>query len=146
MSPCSFCVYWLNENPNLQKKKLWRLGFFFQNWGKSHLNSIGNGAKFQPLRKKKKSLNICFGWELRKLFLIMPSYLEVYMLYLVMFIPGYLKRYQQCSKSVTELEGPRDESWHRQWLLRNTHRNIWLWQNFLHLCWGDCRRKVIMEE
>ena len=30
--------------------------FFFQNWEKSHPNSIGNGTQFQSLRTQKKSL------------------------------------------------------------------------------------------
>ena len=28
---------------------------FFQNWGKCHLNSFGNGAKFRPSENTKKS-------------------------------------------------------------------------------------------
>ena len=31
-----------------------RLGFFFSNWEKSHLNPIGKGAEFRPLRTPKK--------------------------------------------------------------------------------------------
>ena len=52
----SLCVSWLNENPNLQKKKhkkIWRLGFFFKIGKKNHLNFIGNGAEFRPLRTQK---------------------------------------------------------------------------------------------
>ena len=44
-----------------------RLGFFFLNWEKSHLNPIGKGAEIRPLRtpkkipglKIKKSLGAC---------------------------------------------------------------------------------------
>ena len=32
-----------------------RLGFFFSNWEKSHLNPIGKGAEFRPLRTPKKN-------------------------------------------------------------------------------------------
>ena len=31
-----------------------RLGFFFSNWEKSHLNPIGKEAEFRPLRTPKK--------------------------------------------------------------------------------------------
>ena len=31
-----------------------RLGIFFSNWEKSHLNPIGKGAEFRPLRTPKK--------------------------------------------------------------------------------------------
>ena len=38
------------------KKKIFflRLGIFFSNWEKSHLNPIGKGAEFLPLRTPKK--------------------------------------------------------------------------------------------
>ena len=55
LSPCR-----LNENPYFQKKK--KKKFFFEDWdffsklGKSHLNSVGNRAKFDP-ENTKKSLN-----------------------------------------------------------------------------------------
>ena len=49
-----------------KKKKIFffffflRLGFFFSNWEKSHLNPIGKGAEFRPLRTPKKiSEGIC---------------------------------------------------------------------------------------
>ena len=52
------CEWSLNENPNLQKKKKIKIwDFFIQNWEKSHLNSIGNGANF-CLRTQKKSGHI----------------------------------------------------------------------------------------
>ena len=40
------------------KKKLFFLfgNYFFSNWEKSHLNPIGKGAEFLPLRTQKKSL------------------------------------------------------------------------------------------
>ena len=35
--------------PIFKKNKfVLKIGIFFQNWGKSHLNFIGNGAEFQP--------------------------------------------------------------------------------------------------
>ena len=46
----------------LKKKKkiffffffFFEIGNFFSNWEKSHLNPIGKGAEFRPLRKPKK--------------------------------------------------------------------------------------------
>ena len=47
----------------LKKKKknffFGRLGIFFSNWEKSHLNPIGKGAEFGPGGHQKKSLHIC---------------------------------------------------------------------------------------
>ena len=40
-----------------------RMGFFFKIGKKSHLNSIGNGAEFRPLRTPKKSLAIIISRE-----------------------------------------------------------------------------------
>ena len=41
-----------------KKKKIFffflRLGIFFSNWEKGHLNPIGKGAEFRPLRTPKK--------------------------------------------------------------------------------------------
>ena len=39
-----------------KKKKIvfLRLGIFFSNWEKSHLNPIGKGAEHRPLRTPKK--------------------------------------------------------------------------------------------
>ena len=50
---------------NLKKKKkkkkkffffffFFEIGIFFSNWEKSHLNPIGKGAEFRPLRTPKK--------------------------------------------------------------------------------------------
>ena len=43
------------------KKKIFfffffEVGNFFSNWEKNHLNPIGKGAEFRPLRTPKKSL------------------------------------------------------------------------------------------
>ena len=44
----------------LKKKKkfffffFFEIGIFFSNWEKSHLNPIGKGAEFRPLRTPKK--------------------------------------------------------------------------------------------
>ena len=42
----------------LKKKNIFffEIGIFFKFGGKSHLNSIGNGAKYQPLRTHKKKI------------------------------------------------------------------------------------------
>ena len=50
-------MWWLNENPNLQKKLFLKFVIFFKIGKKV---SIGKGAKFQPLRTPKK---IPEGWK-----------------------------------------------------------------------------------
>ena len=50
------------ENSKKKKKKknnfffffFFEIGIFFSNWEKSHLNPIGRGAEFRPLRTPKK--------------------------------------------------------------------------------------------
>ena len=53
--------------PSSKKKKFFlKIRIFFQNWEKSHLNSIRNGAKFRPLRTHHKNsiwFPLCFGIE-----------------------------------------------------------------------------------
>ena len=51
------CVDNQNENPNLQTKNYFfflRIWICFKIGKKNHLNSIGNGAEFRPLRTQKK--------------------------------------------------------------------------------------------
>ena len=46
----------------LKKKKMFRrLGFFFSNLEKSHLNPIGKGAEFRPLRHQKIPESTCIN-------------------------------------------------------------------------------------
>ena len=57
------CGDWMKILKKKEKKKsffFWGgeggLDFFFSNWEKSHLNPIGKGAEFRPLRTQIKSL------------------------------------------------------------------------------------------
>ena len=51
------------ENSKKKKKKknffFFEIGNFFSKREKSHLNPIGKGAEFRPLRTQKKSLKAC---------------------------------------------------------------------------------------
>ena len=57
----------------LKKKKenffFLRFGIFFSNWEKSHLNPIGKGAEFRPLRTPKKIPDRCYIKEIIELYI-----------------------------------------------------------------------------
>ena len=58
-----FVLYWAKISGE-RYQDYWssglRLGFFFSNWEKSYLNSIGKGAEIRPLRTPKKILALYF--------------------------------------------------------------------------------------
>ena len=57
---CGDCIKILKKKKKKKKNFFFffffEIGNFFSNWEKSHLNPIGKGAEFLPLRTPKKSL------------------------------------------------------------------------------------------